>query len=118
MNPLTSVPVVSVRYLPTTPLELPNPCGNCDDFELSRIRDDSQALAASITTRARTCSSVPVAVWMYDTPVARPCAFTVTSRAMALVMMRRRLVCCAGNSSTFGDEKFEFVMQPRLHCAQ
>ena len=56
--------------------------------------------------------------WNYETPVASPCAFTVTSRAIALVMMRRRFVFCAGNSSTFGDEKFEFVMQPRLHWPQ
>ena len=54
MKPLTLRPVVSVRYLPTTPLELPRPCGNFDDFELSRSRADSQALAASTTMRACT----------------------------------------------------------------
>jgi hypothetical protein len=54
MNPVTPVPVESVRYLPTTPLELPRPCGNFDDFELSRIRADSHALAARTTIRART----------------------------------------------------------------
>jgi hypothetical protein len=43
---------------------------------------------------------------MYDTPVASPCAFTVTSRAIALVMIRRRFVFCAGKSRTLGDEKF------------
>ena len=118
MKPPTSVPVVSVRYLPTTPLELASPCGNCGDVELSRIRADSQALAASTTTRARTCWSLPVLVSMYDTPVARPWAFTVTSRAIALVMMRRRFVRCAGKSRTLGDEKFELVMQPRLHWPQ
>ena len=42
MNPTTLVPVVSVRYLPTAPLELASPCGNFDDFEFSRIRADSQ----------------------------------------------------------------------------
>src|SRR5262245_47011780 len=110
MNPPTSVPVVSVRYFPTTPLELASPCGNCDDLELSRMRDDSHELAARTTTRARTCSSRPVAVLMYDTPVASPCEFTVTSRAIALVMMRRRFVRCPGISSTLGDEKFELVM--------
>src|SRR5687767_14138926 len=118
MKPATSLPVVSVRYLPTTPLELASPCGNRDDFELSRTREDSHALAASTTTRARTCSSRPVAVLMYETPVARPSGLTVTSRAIAFVMIRRRLVRCAGKSRTLGDEKFEFVMQPRLHWPQ
>ena len=54
MNPVTPVPVESVRYLPTLPLELPRPCGNFDDFELSRMRADSHALAARTTIRART----------------------------------------------------------------
>ena len=30
MKPATSVPVVSVRYLPTVPLLLASPCGKCD----------------------------------------------------------------------------------------
>ena len=47
MKPATPAPVESVRYLPTTPLELARPCGNFDDFEFSRMRADSQALAAS-----------------------------------------------------------------------
>jgi hypothetical protein len=49
-----SVPVVSVRYLPTVPLEFASPCGNIADLEFSRMRADSQALAASTTMRART----------------------------------------------------------------
>src|SRR5688572_32089523 len=118
MKPATSLPVVSVRYCPTTPLELARPCGNCVDVELSRMREDSHELAASTTTLARMGSSRPVAVSMYDTPVASPWSFTVTSRAIAFVMMRRRFVCWAGNNSTLGDEKLEFVMQPRLHWPQ
>ena len=54
MNPVTPVPVESVRYLPTLPLELPRPCGNFADLELRRMRADSQALAATTTMRART----------------------------------------------------------------
>ena len=34
--------------------------GNCGERQLRRSRADSQALAASTTTRARTCSSAPV----------------------------------------------------------
>jgi len=60
MKPARSVPVVSVRYLPTVPLELASPCGKSDDFEFNRIRDDSSALAARTTIRASTCLSVPV----------------------------------------------------------
>ena len=52
MNPETSEPVVSVRYLPSVPLELASPCGNMVDFEFIRMRVDSHALAASTTTRA------------------------------------------------------------------
>ena len=54
MNPDTLVPVESVRYLPTDPLEFARPCGNFDDFELRRIRADSHALAATTTMRALT----------------------------------------------------------------
>ena len=53
-DPRTLVPVESVRYFPTAPLEFASPCGNFDDFELSRMRADSHALAASTTMRART----------------------------------------------------------------
>src|ERR1044072_1117129 len=41
-KPPTSVPVVSVRYLPTVPLELASPFGNDADFEFSRRRDVSR----------------------------------------------------------------------------
>jgi hypothetical protein len=54
MKPLTLAPVESVRYRPTVPLEFARPCGNFDDFELSRIRAVSHALAASTTMRAWT----------------------------------------------------------------
>ena len=64
MKPDTLAPVESVRYLPTAPLEFARPCGNLDDFELSRIRADSHALAASTTMRARTWLSRFVALSM------------------------------------------------------
>ena len=118
MNPDTSVPVVSVMYFPTRPLEFARPCGNGDDVELSRIRADSSALAASTTTRARTCLSCFVRLSMYVTPVARPRWSTVTSRAIAPVTIFSRPVACAGSSSTFVDEKLEFVAHPRLHSPQ
>ena len=54
MKPETLVPVESVRYLPTAPLEFASPCGNFVDFELSRMRADSHALAATTTMRALT----------------------------------------------------------------
>ena len=62
MKPRTLVPVESVRYLPTLPVELPSPCGNFDDFELRRMRADSHALAATTTIRAATWLSRPVAL--------------------------------------------------------
>src|SRR2546428_6635873 len=85
MNPPTSVPVVSVMYLPTVPLEFARPFGNGDDVELSSRRAVSKALAARTTTLARTRRSVPVVLSTYATPVARPLASTSTSRAIALV---------------------------------
>src|SRR5262245_3421552 len=118
MNPARSVPVVSVRYFPTVPLAFANPSGKRDDLEFNRMRADSQALAANTTTRARTCVSAPVLLSMYDTPVASPRSSTVTSRAIALVMILRRPVCCAGNNRTLGEVKLELFMQPRLHCPQ
>src|SRR5262245_54264747 len=117
-KPATSVPVVSVRYFPTVPLELARPCGNCEDLELSRRRADSQALAATTTTRARTCSSVLLLLLMNETPVARPCASTVISRAIAFVISVSLPVLSAGRMRTSGLEKFELVLQPRLHCPQ
>src|SRR2546423_7234506 len=117
-NPETSVPVVSVRYLPTVPLPLASPLGNEDDFELSSSRDDSHALAATTTTRASTWCSLPSLMSMYVTPLARAFLSTVTSRAMALVSRVSFPVWSAGAISTFVEEKFEFVLQPRLHCPQ
>ncbi len=118
MKPATSVPVLSVRYLPTMPLALAIPCGKRDERELRRMRADSQALAASTTTRARTCLSLPSARSTYDTPVARPFASTVTSRAMAPVTSRSFPVCSAGSMSTPLLVKLALTVQPRLHCPQ
>src|SRR5688572_16509694 len=118
MNPATSVPVVSVRYLPTTPLEFARPFGKSDDFELSRRRADSHALAARMMIRALTCRSSPVFLSTYDTPVARPFSSVVTSRAMAFVSRVSLPVLAAGKIRTFGAEKLELVMQPRLHWPQ
>src|SRR6476646_4449755 len=115
MNPATSVPVVSVRPLPTQPDEFPKPCGKRDDLLLSSSRADSQALAASTTTFARTCLSVRDFLSMYETPVARPSLPTVTSRAMALVISVRLPVFSAGAMRTSGLEKLAFTEQPRLH---
>ena len=115
MNPATSVPVVSVRYLPTTPLELASPWGNFDDFELSSSRADSHALAASTTTLAWTCWSVPLVLSMNDTPLARPSLPRVTSRAMALVRSVSLPVLRAGPMRTLVDEKLELVRHPLLH---
>ena len=88
-------------------------------FEFSRIRADSQALAASTTTRARTCVSRPLSLSMYATPVARPFASVVTTRAIAFSMSVRRPVFIAGGSSTEGDEKLACMLHPlRLHWPQ
>src|SRR5690606_3872685 len=106
------------RYFPTTPLEFARPLGKRADRELRRSRADSHALAASTTTRALTCSSAPVFLSMYETPVARPEASVVTSRAIALVMSVRRPVFRAGAMSTPGLEKLAFTEHPRLHCPQ
>src|SRR4029079_5025936 len=100
------------------PPELARPCGNFDDFEFRRMRADSQALAARTTILARTCSSRPVFLSMYDTPVARPSLPSVTSRAIAFVMSVRLPVASAGAMRTSGLEKFAFTVQPRLHWPQ
>src|ERR1043166_233237 len=71
-KPPTSVPVVSVRYLPTVPLELARPFGNDADFEFSRRRDVSHALAARTTTRASTWCSLPSIELTYVTPLPLP----------------------------------------------
>ena len=115
MKPPTLVPVVSVMYLPTTPLELARPFGCSEDFEFSRIRADSHALAASTTILACTCRSWPLCLSTKLTPVASPCAFVVTSRAIAFVRIVSLPVFIAGKIRTFGDVKFAFTMQPRLH---
>jgi len=99
MNPAMSVPVVSVRYLPATPLEFASPFGNSDDFEFRSRRADSHALAASTTTRARACRSLPSVLSTYATPVTRP-------------LLR------AGAIRTLVDVKFELLRQPRLHWPQ
>ena len=100
------------------PLELASPCGNCDDFELSSSRADSNALAASTTTRRVDVLSSPLSLSMYATPVARPSLPTVTSRAIAFVISVSFPVSSAGAMSTSGLEKFAFTVQPRLHWPQ
>src|SRR5216684_7484874 len=118
MNPPTSVPVVSVMYLPTVPLAFARPLGERDDRELSSSRADSNALAASTTTLARTWRSVPVVLSTYATPLARPLGSTKTSRAMALVTRVSLPVARAGAMRTLVDVKFAFTLQPRLHWPQ
>ena len=119
MNPETSVPVVSVRYLPTTPLELASPWGKRDDLELSRMRALSQALAASTITRARTRCSLPVGLVDVEHAVGPArCRSSVTSRAIAPVTSVSRPVASAGRISTLVEVKFAFTAQPRLHWPQ
>src|SRR5688500_960378 len=118
MNPVTPVPVESVRNLPTLPLELPKPCANFADFELRRMRADSHALAARTTIRARTWFSRIEVLSIYATPLASPVSSTVTSRAIALAIIRSLPVVSAGGISTDGEEKFECIMQPRPHWPQ
>src|SRR4030088_3260064 len=115
MNPETPLPVVSVRALPTTPLEFASPFGNFGDFELSIRRAVSHALAARTTTLALAWFSLPVFVSIYETPLARPLSLRVTSWAIACVTSVSLPVLRAGAIRTFVDEKLELVMQPRLH---
>ena len=68
--------------------------------------------------RPRTVTSSPVFVSTYDTPVALPSSLLSTSRAIAPAMMVSFLVASAGGISTVDDWKFEWVEQPRPHCAQ
>src|ERR1043166_6256671 len=117
-KPPTSVPVVSVRYLPTVPLELASPFGNDADFEFSRRRDVSHALAARTTTRASTWCSLPSIELTYVTPLALPERPRVPPRAIAFATSVSWPVARAGAISTFVEEKFELVLQPRLHCPQ
>src|SRR3970282_1760023 len=116
MNPHNPAPTVSVRYRPTVPLELARPCGKIAERELSSSRADSQALAATTTTRAATRCSAPVVLSMYTQPSVRPARFTVISRAMAWVSSVRRPVAAAGGSRTLVEENAELVAQPRPHC--
>src|SRR3989442_6943401 len=118
MNPPTSVPVVSVMYLPRVPLEFARPLGKRAERELNSSRADSKALAASTTTLARTCWSVPVVLSTYATPDARPFLSTVTSRAIALVTSVSLPVARAGTISTLVEVKFAFTRQPRLHRSE
>src|SRR4051812_48438522 len=118
MKPCTLRPVESVRYLPTTPLELARPFGKRADFELSSSRADSQQLAATTMTRARTSRSVMSSVLMYDTPVARPSPLVMTSRAIAFETMVSLPVRSAGGSITDTLEKLACTEHPRPHCPQ
>src|ERR1051326_3649886 len=83
MKPLMLKPVESVRLRPTCPDEFAIPFEKRDDFELSRSRADSHALAATTTALQRTCFSIRVALSTYDTAVTFPSAFVMSSRAMA-----------------------------------
>ena len=98
-----TLPIVSMTYLPTSPLEFARPCGNCADFEFNRIRTDSSALAASTTTRAAACSCLPVVLSTKCTPDAKPCFASVTSRTIASVTMSSLPVCSAGGRCTVVD---------------
>ena len=57
-------PTVSMRYLPTSPLLLESPAGNCALLLFSKTRAVSAALAASTTMRAETWRSVRVRLSM------------------------------------------------------
>ena len=67
------------------------------------MRTDSQALAASITTRAAAWRSLPVVLSMKITPFARPSRPSVTSRTMASVVMSRLPLASAGGRCTVVD---------------
>ena len=111
--------MVSVRYLPTMPLELASPFGNGVDFELSSRRAD----LASRSPRARrpsrrTCSSVAGVLVDVRHAGRETVLPTVTSRAIAFVISVSLPVASAGAMSTSGLEKFAFTWQPRLHWPQ
>ena len=89
----------SIRLRPTWPLELATPLGKASVREFNRMRADSQALAASATTRAGSVSDWRVLRLMKLTPVALPFASTLTERTMASVMICRRPVALAIGSS-------------------
>ena len=72
------------QVLADVPLEFPRPCGNFDDFELSRMRADSHALAGhDDDARADVVFAARAPVDIGDA-VGEAAASTVTSRAIAL----------------------------------
>src|SRR3954451_15180521 len=116
--PSPPLPTESVKYLPSVPEEFARPSGKSADFEFSRSRVDSHALAATTTARALIRCSVRVALSMYETPVAFPSLPTRTSRAIAPVIRVSLPVAIAGGSRTWLELKLEAVVQPRPHCPQ
>ena len=118
MKPCTLRPVVSVRYLPTLPVELPSPCGNFADFELRRMpRRLARAGREHDDARLHVVLAPGVLVDVGDAG-RRPVSSTVTSRAIALATIVSFLVAIAGGIRTDGDEKFAWIAQPRPHCPQ
>src|SRR3954452_19500919 len=111
-------PVVSVRFLPTSPDEFAMPFENRGDFEFSSRRADSQALAATTTALQRICFSVRVALSTYDTAVTLPSPLVISSRAIAPVIMVSLPVFMAGKIIAWLDEKADAVWQPRPHWPQ
>src|SRR5207249_11206906 len=107
MKPDMLAPTVSMRYLPTVPLEFARPLGKREDFESKRSRADSQALAHRTTTFARTWISFRVSRSTYETPAASPSAVVRISRHMASVRISRFPVAFAGGGSTVGEEKLD-----------
>src|SRR5690606_38544324 len=118
MNPETDRPVESVRYFPSTPLELERPFGCRGERELKNSRADSHAPPATTMAFARTAYSRASAVLTYDTPVARPFSSVMISRAIAPVTMVSFPVASAGGRNADVDEKLECVEQPRPHWPQ
>src|SRR2546425_3500223 len=117
-NPPTLTPTVSIRYLPTRPLEFARPFGKRLDREFRSSRADSHALAQRTTILAFACTSCRVLRSTYETPVALPSPSVSTSRHIASVRISRFPVLSAGGSSTVGDEKLEPVAHERPHWPQ
>ncbi len=61
----------SIRFLPSSPLELASPSGYSGVAELNRIRVDSSAEAQSKIVRARTSNVFSVRASMTRTPSTR-----------------------------------------------
>src|SRR4028118_783035 len=116
--PPCEAPVESCRYLPTSPLLLAMPLGAVPDFELSIMRADSQALAASTTVLPRTSYSSMSSLFTYETPVASPFLSVNTSRTIALEINSRLPVFNAGMTRQDDAEKSAYALQLRLHCPQ